>query len=567
MIRLSKPATRRLQHGLVTAILVVGGIPIALPFVWLVSSSLKTADRVLTERPEWLPWNQHYTVAEDGANHTVRILDRSWEGTLGWWRVRPVGPADEPYFFWPAEQLERTTVTGFVAPIGWTKRAVSAPVPADQPGLVCVGQLGTERRLSVRPEEVREQVYEQSVVQWLGQEVVVENTPGDAGLQIKAPSAPFYLADVTATHWPVDVLEHYGPAGVSRVRFVPGPIPRPPSPQNLPVERRVRTRYWLRVADREVEVKPTRRDATGQPLEVAVLGQPKQWVVPAASVTATSRPEYRITWLGQTLTVALRSDVEAPAGMVAVQPTAPTDTAVVAADRVQHTRTLAPQWANYIHVFAAEPLHKYVLNTLFITVLCILGNVLSCGLVGYALARLQFRGRDALFMLVLATMMLPTTITFLPSYILYVKIGWLDTFYPLIVPSFLATAAFFVFLYRQFFLTVPLDLEDAARIDGCGPLGTFWHIMLPLARPAVVTVAVFTFMATWNDFMGPLLYLNTDEYQTLAYGLYSFKTSFGYKFPHYMMAASTMMMVPMLLVFLLAQKAFLRGVVVTGVKG
>jgi ABC-type glycerol-3-phosphate transport system permease component len=562
MNRLSKPATRRLQHGLVTAILIVGGIPIALPFVWLVLSSLKTADRVLTEKPEWLPWDERYTVREAGRDQPVRVLDRSRQAALGWWRVRPVGAGEQPYFFWPADQIRQTAVTGFVAPIGWTKRAVSAPVPTEQPGFVRVGQLGTERRVTVRPAEVRAESYERSITELLGQEVMVE--PGDADVQIKTPSAPFYLADTNVTNWPVEILERYGPAGISRVRFMPGPIPPAQHPR---VDRQVRMRYWLRVADREVEVKPTRTDAEGRPIEVAVLGEPRQWVVPAASVTAAAKQEYHITWLGQTLTVAPQPDVPAPSGMAALQTTAPADTAVVAADRVQHTRTLAPQWANYIHVFSAEPLHKYVLNTLFITVLCILGNVLSCGLVGYAFARLQFRGRDALFVLVLATMMLPATITFLPTYILYVKIGWLDTFYPLIVPSFLATAAFFVFLYRQYFLTIPLDLEDAARIDGCGPLATFWHIMLPMARPAVVTVAVFTFMSAWNDFMGPLLYLNTDEYQTLAYGLYSFKTSFGYKFPHYMMAASTMMMVPMLVVFLLAQKAFLRGVVVTGVKG
>jgi ABC-type glycerol-3-phosphate transport system permease component len=582
MIQLSKPTAERLQHSLVTLILILGGIPIVLPLVWLVLASVKTADRVLTEKPEWLPWVERYRVADADQSWSVRVLDRSREGTLGWQRIRPVGIGDEPYFYWPADQLETIPVTGYAAPIGSTKRTVSAPQPADQPNLARVRQLGTERRVAVRPEDVRAESTQQTIAQLLGQEVTVEVNVGRPGrtLQITEPSPPFYLADtlirgrgatavsavIPGIELPIEILEHYGPAGVSRVRFIAGP-PVQVDPAHLTVERRMRTRYWLRIGDRDTEVKPTRTDAAGQPLEVAVLGEPKEWLVPAAEVTAVTRQEHRIHWLGQTLTVAPRPDVAAPAGTVAVQTISPADTAVIAADRVQLERTLAPQWANYVRVFGAEPLHKYVLNTLFITALCILGNVLSCGLVGYAFARLQFRARNALFVVVLATMMLPATITFLPTYILYVKIGWLDTFYPLIVPSFLATAAFFVFLYRQYFMTIPLDLEDAARIDGCGPLGTFWHIMLPMARPAVVTVVVFTFMGAWNDFMGPLLYLNTDEYQTLAYGLFSFKTSFGYKFPHYMMAASTLMMIPTVVVFFLAQNAFLRGIVVTGVKG
>ncbi len=603
MSRLSKPATEHLQRSLVTLVLILGGIPIALPLVWLVLSSLKTADRVLTERPEWLPWAESHHVTDAGRKWSVRVLDRGSTAApgagrdgLGWRRVRPVGDGDEPHFYWPGDELERAERTSYVASIGGVRRAVSAPEPADSDavGLVRVYQLGTECTVAVRPGEVRAESVSEQVLLVLDQELPIDVTPadppevpGDRLLRIKEPGAPFYvaeariryggysgmsgpglaLASLDGLELPIEILERYAPAGVCRVRFISGAAV-PADARDLPIEPRTRTRYWLQREGRGVEVRPTRYDDTdGSPREVAVLGELREWLVPAADVTVVTKQEFRITWLGQALTVALRTDVAAPAGQVALQTVSPADTAVVASDRVTCTRTLAPQWANYVRVFGAEPLHKYVLNTLFITALCILGNVLSCGLVGYAFARLSFRGRDALFLVVLATLMLPATITFLPTYVLYVKIGWLDTYYPLIVPSFLATSAFFVFLYRQFFMTIPLDLEDAARIDGCGPLGTFWHIMLPMARPAVVTVTVFTFMGTWNDFMGPLLYLNTDEYQTLAYGLFSFKTSFGYKFPHYMMAASTLMMVPMLFVFFAAQKAFLRGVVVTGVKG
>jgi ABC-type glycerol-3-phosphate transport system permease component len=234
---------------------------------------------------------------------------------------------------------------------------------------------------------------------------------------------------------------------------------------------------------------------------------------------------------------------------------------------VRTVRRFAPHTENYGEVLKREPFHKYFINTLFITACCVLGQVLSCSLVGYAFARVQFRGRGALFLILLSTMMIPAQITMIPRFILFVKLGWLDSFKPLTVPAFLATNAFFVFLFRQFFLTIPVDLEDAARIDGCGPLATFWHVMLPMARPAAVTVTVFTFIWSWNDFLGPLIYINSDEKRTLALALDSFKTMYGYNDVHLLMAASVMMIVPSLIIFFLAQRAFIRGVVVTGLKG
>lgn len=234
---------------------------------------------------------------------------------------------------------------------------------------------------------------------------------------------------------------------------------------------------------------------------------------------------------------------------------------------VRTVRRFDPHPENYAEVLKKEPFHRYFVNTLFITVCCILGQVLSCAVVGYAFARIRFRGRGLLFLVLLSTMMVPAQITMIPRFIVFVRLGWLDSFKPLTVPAFLATNAFFVFLFRQFFLTIPLELEDAARIDGCGPLATFWHVMLPLAKPAVVTTAVFTFIWTWNDFLGPLIYINSDEKRTLALALDSFKTMYGYADIHLLMAASVMMIVPSLIIFFIAQRAFIRGVVVTGLKG
>lgn len=590
---LEQTSASRWNKLFLTLLLTVLAIPVVLPLVWLVLSSLKSQEHVLTDEPEWLPWVETYTVHDAALQRDVKVtvLDRSRAATLGTWRIRPAYEEKLSLFYWPADQVQTTEVTGYVAPIGAVKRTVTAPQPTDTPGTVRVGQLGTQRVVRVEPGSLRETTTTVMTRSLAGQDVRVETeeTPLPdrpdavrlATLKVVAPSAVFPIAterlrgtpdaprlavDELGIDLPVHVDQTHAEAGVSYVQFTAGE-PYKVDQVVAPTLKQVLAVYTMQTPAGEVQVKPTRRDANGQPTEVAVLGELKTWDVPEGDVTAVTHAQQQITFLGQPLSVRVRDDADPRPGEVAVQPTGAQPYVTVAADRVTYDKRIVPQWINYLKVFSVEPLHKYVLNTLFITGLCILGNVLSCGIVGYAFARMQFRGKNALFLILLSTMMLPSTITFLPTYIIYVKIGWLDTFYPLIVPTWLATSAFFVFLYRQFFLTVPLDLEDAARIDGCGPLKTFWYIMLPMAKPAVVTVTVFTFMGAWNDFMGPLLYLNTNEYQTLAYALYSFKSSFGYKFPHYMMAASTMMMIPTLIIFFLAQNAFMRGVVVTGVKG
>jgi ABC-type glycerol-3-phosphate transport system permease component len=239
----------------------------------------------------------------------------------------------------------------------------------------------------------------------------------------------------------------------------------------------------------------------------------------------------------------------------------------VAADLIRTETPLAPQWSNYAAAWAEQEFDLYVVNTLFIAALVVLGTVISCGLVGYAFARYEFRGRNLLFLLLLSTMMIPAQVTAIPTFVLFAKFGWIDSFKPLIVPHFLAHSAFFVFLFRQFMLTIPADLEDSARIDGCGPLQTWWLIMMPLCRPIVITVAVFSFIYVWNDFLYPLLYINSDEKQTVALGLQSFKSAYAGAEPQLIMAASVMMIIPTVLLFFVAQKAFMRGVVVSGVKG
>lgn len=204
-------------------------------------------------------------------------------------------------------------------------------------------------------------------------------------------------------------------------------------------------------------------------------------------------------------------------------------------------------------------------NTLTITVLCLIGQVSSASLVAYGFARIRFPGRDFLFALVLSTMMLPSQVTMIPMFILFRSLGWVDTFKPLIVPSFFGGGAFFIFLLRQFFLTIPKDLEDAARIDGCGRFRIFLQIILPLAKPALITVSIFSFMSHWNDFMGPLIYLNSEHKRTLAIALQSFQGQYTADW-NLLMAASVVVLIPVLVIFFTLQRYFVEGIVLTGLK-
>jgi ABC-type glycerol-3-phosphate transport system permease component len=221
---------------------------------------------------------------------------------------------------------------------------------------------------------------------------------------------------------------------------------------------------------------------------------------------------------------------------------------------------------HYSRVFEVMPFLVYLRNSVFITALSILGVVGSSSLVAYSFACLRWPGRDLLFLVILATMMLPMQVTMIPVFVLFKEIGWLNTYKPLIVPAFLGGGAFNIFLLRQFFLGVPKELLDAARIDGCSEFRIYWNIMLPLAKPALATVAILTFMFTWNDFLGPLIYLSDKMKGTLALGLSmlvgQYQTEWGV-----MMAASLLMMLPVIVVFFLFQRYFVQGFMMSGLKG
>jgi len=211
------------------------------------------------------------------------------------------------------------------------------------------------------------------------------------------------------------------------------------------------------------------------------------------------------------------------------------------------------------------PFLAYAVNTSIITVLCVIGSVVSNAVVGYSFARLRWPGRDLFFGITLATMMVPFPVTMVPSFALFKWLGWVGTFKPLWVPSFFA-GAFSIFLLRQFFKTIPMDLAEAAKIDGASEFQIFSDIILPLSRPALAVTALFTFMGAWNDFLGPLIYLVDQRTFTLSLGLQAYQTQHGGTPWNLLMAASAMVILPVVIVFFFAQKAFIQGIATSGLK-
>jgi ABC-type glycerol-3-phosphate transport system permease component len=225
-------------------------------------------------------------------------------------------------------------------------------------------------------------------------------------------------------------------------------------------------------------------------------------------------------------------------------------------------------WRNFIDslTLLGHPVHLYAFNTILIATLGVLGVALSSSLVAFGFARLDFPGRNALFILVLSTMMLPRIVTIVPQFILFQKLGWLDTFKPLIVPYWFG-APFHIFLLRQFFLAIPKELDDAARVDGASSLQIYWRIILPLSKPALATVAIFAFVYHWNDLLEPLIFLASQRNWTLALFLASFQGYMQQPRWNLLMAASTVLTLPVLILFFFAQRLFIGGITVTGIKG
>lgn len=224
------------------------------------------------------------------------------------------------------------------------------------------------------------------------------------------------------------------------------------------------------------------------------------------------------------------------------------------------------KWSNYIEALTVQPFHIYFKNTIFITIIAMIGEIFTASLVAYGFARFDFKGRDILFMVLLSTMMLPGQVTMIPVFILFRHLGWINTFKPLTIPAFFGGGALYIFLLRQFFMTIPRELDDAAKIDGCNPFQIYYKIILPLAKPALSVIAIFSFQGHWNDFMGPLIYLNDSSKFTISLGLAMFQGMFKTEW-ELLMAASIVALMPVLILFFTFQKQFIEGINLTGIKG
>jgi ABC-type glycerol-3-phosphate transport system permease component len=221
-------------------------------------------------------------------------------------------------------------------------------------------------------------------------------------------------------------------------------------------------------------------------------------------------------------------------------------------------------WSNYPIALTYIPALRYFTNSLIVCTASIIGTVLSCSLVAFSLSRIHWWGRTPLFIVALASMMLPFQATMIPLFVFFRRLGWVGTFAPLIVPTFFGNG-FFIFLIRQFFLTIPEDLLDAARIDGASYLHIYWKIMLPLSIPVLASVALFTFLFTWNDYLGPLIYLTKDNLWTMAIGLRGFQNQHGWKW-ELLMAAAVVFTLPTMALYIVVQRFFVRGIITSGLK-
>ncbi len=210
---------------------------------------------------------------------------------------------------------------------------------------------------------------------------------------------------------------------------------------------------------------------------------------------------------------------------------------------------------------------RFYWNSFLIAVLVVVGNLISCSMAAYAFAKLQFRGKKLFFALMMMTLMLPYHVTLIPQYVLFLNIGWVDTILPLVVPKFLAVDAFFIFLMVQFFRGLPKELDEAAMIDGCGPWRIFFTIILPLSKPVLATAAIFSFLWTWNDFFGPLIYLNDVQNYTVPLALRGFIDATGQSAWAQLFAMSTLALAPIFVFFLLFQRLIIEGVAMSGLKG
>ncbi|MBN2447807.1 MAG: ABC transporter permease subunit [Phycisphaerae bacterium] len=561
-------------------VLLTGAIPIILPFYWMVSASLKTKERVQAYPPDWLPVVPKSLLAVGEQELLVKVFDDGDESGTHVSRVKFISGQTPLYI--PAENLRTEVTVSHTVELDGRERRVEPQGPADADGMVTVNIVGSAQTTELETDAIT--AVTETLTYWtvLGVEarVTIDQDllplAGSVSVVSIDEMPPMRVApELLGTgadaglragdgRLSADVVARNEAAGYMTVR-----LSCPSGGINVPVtemRQAFKTRHLATIDGEQVEVKRLATDAAMGRVTVEIPSRPVSTRVPAAELKEIRTTSHHARILDQDVAVELDVPEESAETLTSVMVRTP-DALAIASSRIRSEAPFRPQWHNFALAWKEQRFDVYLANTMLIASLVVLGTVFSCGLVGYAFARLQFRGRNVLFLILLSTMMIPGQVTSIPTFVMFATVGWIDSFLPLIVPSFLSASAFFVFLYRQFMMTIPTDLEDSARIDGCGPLATWWLIMMPLSKPIIVTVAVFSFIGSWNDFLGPLLYINSDQKQTIALGLQSFKSAYQFHDPQVLMAASVMMLIPTIVLFFLAQKAFIRGVVVSGVKG
>lgn len=222
------------------------------------------------------------------------------------------------------------------------------------------------------------------------------------------------------------------------------------------------------------------------------------------------------------------------------------------------------RWSNFSEAMTLQPFGRFFLNSLIVAAASVIGQLSFCSMAAYAFARIRFPWREKIFALYLATMMIPAIVTIIPAFLIVTSFGWVNTYWALFTPT--VSSVWGIFLLRQFFLTIPRELEDAARVDGASELTVFFRVVIPLSRPALATLAIFAFMGSWKDFLWPLIVTNRADMRTVEVGIASFNSLYSTDWPH-QMAAAVVVMCPIIIIFILAQKYFVRGITMTGLKG
>lgn len=328
--------------------------------------------------------------------------------------------------------------------------------------------------------------------------------------------------------------------------------------------------HYATIEGVRMRVVPRRTNAV-ESVIVDIAGRGRMLLPASAYHAGTALLASNVGGVSVTNAVAAQLVKRVPAGWLLVME----ELATISAEQQRRWDCVPPEsvqtrvelaWRNFAAAVRAIPFGRYTLNTLILCLLTVIGTTLSNSLIAYGFARIEWPGREFYFALTLATMMVPFPVTMISLYALFKQLHWIGTWLPLWVPTFFG-GAFNIFLLRQFYLSIPKDLTEAARIDGCSEFQIYWRIILPLSKPALAVVALFQFMGTWNDFMGPLLYLNDQNKFTLSLGLQFFQSQSGGTEWHLLMAASTLMLLPILVLFFFTQKQFIQGIVTTGIKG